>query len=177
MIFQFCIHPKSFYKASRTLQESGLSGLPAQRWVQNKVTGDRACALPQDHALPDVNTLRKMADAHGCAALGHSLGPWSLRSPVEISANPSGLSECGLCFGAHEMPRMALGRHSLGMMVLTLTSFFKFLFNFILLFGHTMWHADLVPRPGIKPSTPELALANQAVSTLILSPASLFPCD
>ena len=80
-----------------------LTGLPAQPQVQNKMTDDRACVVPQDHALPAVDTLRKTADAYGCAAPGHSLS-WSLRSPAEISGKPIWSEECALCFGAREMP-------------------------------------------------------------------------
>lgn len=67
------------------------------------MTDDRACVVPQDHALPAVDTLRKTADAYGCAAPGHSLS-WSLRSPAEISGKPIWSEECALCFGAREMP-------------------------------------------------------------------------
>lgn len=134
---------------------------------------------PQDHALPDVNTLRKMADAHGCAALGHSLSQ-SLRSPADLG-KPIWSEECGLCFGAYEMPSGWFVRHVWGCIVLTLTSFFKFLFNFIFTFGHTMWHAGPSSQTRNQTHTPELEgqstnhwPTRQSPPLILSPPASLF---
>lgn len=135
---------------------------------------------PQDHALPDVNTLRKMADAHGCAALGHSLSR-SLRSPAEISANPSGLRSVGCALGPMRCQVDGLqtqpgddGTHS---------HFFVLNFYLILFYFLAMpcGMLDLVPRPGIKPTplnwkfVEYQPLANQAVSTLDSFSCFAFP--
>lgn len=58
------------------------------------------------------------------------------------------------------------------MMVLALTSFFKFLFNFILLFGHTMWHAGPSSQTRNQTHTPELEVCGVPTTG---QPGSLHP--
>lgn len=162
--------------AHRTLRKSAYRGCLLNPGCKQ---GDRwqSHAL-QDHALPESTPSERWLMPMVQAA-PDTVYPES-QVPSRDLGKPIWSEECGLCFGAHEMPSGWLADTAWGWWYYSHFFCFKFLFNFILLLAMP-WHAGPSSQTRNQTHTPDCLkfveyqpLANQAVSTLILSPASLF---
>ena len=146
-------------------------GLPAQPRVQNRAcVDDRACVVPQDHALPAVDTserrLTPMAVQHRDTVCPGVSGP-----PQRSRANPSGLRSVHCALGPVRCQVDGLQTQP-GDDGTRSHFFFKFSFNLILFFGHTMWHAGPSSQTRNQTHAPELEVCEVPTTG---QPGSLHP--